>query len=66
MNTEKKKRVQYLCKYCGGSNVRSDADLMWNVRTQAWEIAGEYDNATCDDCGGETSLIEVELAGEEV
>lgn len=49
---------EMICKTCGGSNVRRDADVMWNIGAQCWETAGIYDNATCDDCGGETTIVE--------
>jgi DNA-directed RNA polymerase subunit RPC12/RpoP len=52
------KRITYKCKHCGSHDVRRDADAVWNEITQEWELVSVYDNATCEDCGGETSLEE--------
>ena len=61
---KKKPKIKIRCKYCGSEYVKRDADAMWNVDTQEWELVSVYDNATCEDCGGETSLIEEEIANE--
>ncbi len=47
-----------ICATCGSENVRRDADAVWNVEKQEWELCAVYDNATCEKCGGETRLIE--------
>lgn len=52
------KNITMICGICGGTNVRRDADAMWNDELQTWEIAGLYDNATCDDCGKNTRIEE--------
>lgn len=49
---------EMVCKTCGSHRVRRDADVMWDVNSQKWMLEGIYDNATCDDCGGETTLVE--------
>lgn len=46
------------CADCGGSNVLLDAYAFWNDDTQDWEVAHSFDNAHCDDCDGETSIVE--------
>lgn len=46
------------CATCGSENVRRDASVEWNSELQMWEIVTVYDNADCEDCGVETSLIE--------
>lgn len=53
--------VAITCSHCGGRNVRRDADAAWDEDDQAWTLVGVYDNATCEDCGGETSLVESPL-----
>jgi len=50
--------VKKVCATCCGTNVRKDADVMWDESTQEWEVAGIYDNETCDDCGGDTTIID--------
>ena len=54
----KQRKLVMYCKTCGSTNVRRDADVVWNVSAQCWELAGIQDNATCDDCDGETTIVE--------
>jgi hypothetical protein len=51
-------KIKKVCKYCGSENVSVDATARWNVDTQAWELAGLFDNSDCDDCGGETTIVD--------
>ena len=46
------------CETCGSENVRRDASVEWNSELQTWEVVVVYDAADCEDCGGETTLIE--------
>ena len=46
------------CANCGGSNVLLDAYAFWNDETQDWELAHSFDDARCDDCDGETEIVE--------
>lgn len=48
-----------ICATCGSEDVRRDADAAWNKNTQEWELCAVYDHATCEQCGGETRLVEV-------
>jgi len=50
--------IEVYCEHCGSTDVRRDADAAWNVEAQEWELVTVYDNATCEECGGETSLGE--------
>jgi hypothetical protein len=59
---EPRKRVTYLCEWCGSSDVVKDARATWDVHEQEWALAGYYDSAECEACERETKLIEVELA----
>jgi hypothetical protein len=52
-------KYDYYCATCGSRNVRRNADVVWNIGSQCWEIVAIYDSADCEDCGGETSLKEV-------
>ncbi len=61
MPTTQNKKIDIACKHCGSRDVRRDADAKWNAEAQTWELCAVFDNATCDECGGETSLIEIEL-----
>jgi hypothetical protein len=51
-------KITYVCSECGSDNVSCDATAEWDVETQAWVLRGTFQNTDCDDCGGETSLIE--------
>ena len=53
--------MKMVCAKCGSEDVRRDADAVWNVELQQWELCAVYDNATCEDCGGETRLVEVDI-----
>jgi hypothetical protein len=55
-----------VCAHCRGQNVMRDAWAVWDIDAQEWTLAGEpFDNAECEDCGGETK-IEEEIADETV
>jgi hypothetical protein len=54
------------CKYCRGTNVTRDSVSRWRVETQTWEVTTVFDNADCDDCGGESRLVERKLDGSPV
>ena len=49
------------CGTCDGENVRRDAYAEWNVELQQWELATVFDQAVCEACGCECSLIEKEI-----
>lgn len=50
--------IRKCCKYCGSDNVTVDAVARWNIAAQQWEIAGLLDNSDCNDCGGETDIVD--------
>ncbi len=52
----KKRNISIRCERCGSKNVRRDADAAWNETNQTWELVAVYDHATCEECGGETTL----------
>ncbi len=58
MTTE---RIAIYCAHCGSKDVRRDADACWNEATQTWELVAVYDNASCEQCGGDTTLKETPL-----
>ena len=47
-----------VCSHCLSSNVTQDALSRWSVEDQKWELSGELDNTDCDDCGGQTRLLD--------
>lgn len=50
--------IRMCCATCGGENVKRDAWAEWNVELQMWELGQFFDHAACDDCGGETRILE--------
>lgn len=54
--------VKMVCNKCGSENVSNDALVRWSVRAQDWQISAVLDNATCEECGNDGSVInEVEI-----
>ena len=53
-----------VCGFCGSNDVRRDANATWDKYTSRWELSAVFDNATCETCGGETRLSEVEVEEE--
>jgi len=53
--------IEVVCSRCGSSEVTRDAVVRWSIAAQRWEVSGVFDNADCDDCGGETRLEDKEL-----
>jgi hypothetical protein len=58
--------IDITCNHCGSRNVTRDATVFWSVENQRWEPAAIFDNADCDDCGGECRLDERDLDTGEV
>lgn len=52
-----KKILKPICRKCGSDNIACDATAAWNVDTGAWELAGENDNAQCQDCGYDSDYM---------
>lgn len=49
------------CKYCGSRNVCRDATARWNIEAQKWELSDVQDHSDCENCNGETSLVDIEV-----
>lgn len=45
--------VRYICKECGTKEVLFDAYVRWDEEAQNWVIVNTFDDAICDECGGE-------------
>lgn len=54
-------KIKMVCAYCGSDRVMRDAWAEWDVERQEWVLLTVFDYAHCEDCGGETSLSEVEI-----
>jgi hypothetical protein len=59
-------KIKIVCSHCGSDDVRRDADAVWSNEAQEWELCAVYDHGTCEQCGGEASLDEVELTPAEI
>ena len=46
-----------ICKHCRSDNVGKDAIAHWDQEGQTWLVASVFDDAYCNGCGGETTLI---------
>jgi hypothetical protein len=46
-----------ICKYCQTDNVGVDAAAYWDQEEQEWMVATTFDDAYCNACGGETTLV---------
>lgn len=53
--------IKHTCATCGSDDVRANADLEWSTENQEWEVCSIFDDASCEDCGGETSINEVPM-----
>ena len=52
--------ITYVCSYCQSEDIKKDAYAVWNKEKQEWELDAIFDKGSvCEDCGGETSLIEI-------
>lgn len=46
------------CQHCGSTNVKRDAWAVWNPELDMWEIDELFDHAYCEDCDGQTAIVE--------
>ena len=53
--------ITIICRRCGSDDVLRDAYAVWSVEDQEWVLHDTYDHAYCNNCEGDTSLIEKEL-----
>ena len=60
-NSKDQRKLGYVCSECGSASVKLDAWAEWNADAQLWELAETFTSAWCEDCDGETSLVETEL-----
>lgn len=55
------KRIKMVCSKCGSENVVKDAFAEWNIDKQEWVLHSVYDFTSCNDCGEEDCVDEVEI-----
>ena len=53
-----------ICKHCRSDNVGMDATAHWDHEEQAWTLASTFDDAYCNECGGDTTLVWVKMEGD--
>lgn len=53
--------ITKVCETCGSENVRRDAWAEWSVENQAWELGEVYQQGFCQDCQGDTTLVDREV-----
>lgn len=47
-----------LCRYCESADVVRDAWASWDVEKQEWVLETYFDDAYCNNCEGETKIVE--------
>lgn len=52
-------RTNKVCMYCGSTHVKRDAWAGWDAEGQRWVLDGMYDNAFCETCEGEATVVTV-------
>jgi hypothetical protein len=55
------RRIDIICRDCGGNNVCRDAWAVWEIDEQDWVLGAVFDDGHCDDCQCSARLEEVEL-----
>lgn len=57
-------QIRMTCSCCGSTDVKADAYAVWDEPTQQWVLAFLSDKgAICENCDGETRIVEVEIEG---
>jgi|GEM_PF-2248682 len=56
------RRINIICRDCGGNNVCRDAWAVWDIGEQDWVLGAVFDDGHCDDCECGARLEEVELS----
>ena len=54
-------KLKKCCNACGSENVVRDAWAEWDTETQRWALATTFDAAFCEDCDGETRIVDKPL-----
>lgn len=54
-------RIAKTCEFCGSEHVWLDANAEWDFEAQRWVLKNTFDNAWCDECDGETTIIDKEI-----
>jgi len=53
--------INYICSWCKSTHIKFDADVIWNVEKQAYEVTEVNKNCICENCDGETSYTEIKV-----
>jgi len=54
--------IQFVCGWCGSTDVSRDAWADWNVEKQAWVLRQVFDDGFCQTCEWLRGLEEVDVA----
>lgn len=57
--------IKIVCSFCGSEDVRRDAYAEWDPDIQKWTLGTVFDQGYCEQCGGEASLDEEPIEGEQ-
>jgi hypothetical protein len=58
-HTHQRPKVVIVCSTCGTQNVLVDAWAEWNPSEQKWELAKVCQTVYCQECDGESSIVEL-------
>ena len=56
--------VAKVCNICGSNEVTADGIAVWDVLKQEWVLSSLLGNEDCNECCGETTIINKPLARE--
>lgn len=54
-------KIKKVCTYCGSTDILVDSWVVWNECTQEFDIENIFDYAYCNECQGETKILDKEL-----
>jgi hypothetical protein len=53
-------RLKMCCKTCRSEDVRHDAEAVWSVDKQCWELADLLEEGWCYDCDGPCHILGID------
>jgi len=51
-------KLRMKCRHCGSEEVFLDAYAEWDFDLQYWKLSNVYEEAWCNQCEGETKIVE--------
>jgi hypothetical protein len=57
--------IKIVCARCKSERVLRDAWAGWDEDAQRWDLHNVFDHAFCENCDGDTRLLELPLAADD-